>query len=92
MKTANKNRTILLPKQYNYIVKLPYNDDTKQAITELKKNAKGKFKIRVRGSGPRAKWSLIDSNGYTSRMYDQSLPLKYATHVRLYIEPVKEAL
>ena len=85
-------KTVLLPKQYKYTVKLPYNDDTKQAITELKKNAKGKFKIRVRGSGPRAKWSLIDSSGQTSRMYDQSLPLKYATHVRLYIEPVKETL
>jgi len=85
-------KTVLLPKQYRYTVKLPYNDDTKQAITELRKQAKGKFKIRVRGSGARAKWSLIDSNGYTSRMYDQSLPLKYATHVRLYIEPVKETL
>jgi hypothetical protein len=85
-------KTVLLPKQYRYTVKLPYTEDTKQAITELKKNAKGKFKIRVRGSGPRAKWSLIDSNGYTSRMYDQSLPLKYATHVRLYINPVKETL
>ena len=85
-------KTVLLPKEYRYTVKLPYTEDTKQAITELKKDAKGKFKIRVRGSGPRAKWSLIDSNGYTSRMYDQSLPLKYATHVRLYIEPVKETL
>ena len=85
-------KTVLLPKQYKYTVKLPYNDDTKQAITELRKQAKGKFKIRVRGSGARAKWSLIDSNGYTSRMYDASLPLKYSTHIRLYIEPVKETL
>lgn len=83
-------KTVLLPKQYKYTVKLPYNDDTKQAITELRKQAKGKFKIRVRGSGPRAKWSLIDSGGRSSTMYDTSLPLKYATHVRLYIEPVKE--
>ena len=74
-------KTVLLPKEYKYTVKLPYNDDTRQAIAELKKNAKGKFKIRVRGSGPRAKWSLKDSNGRTSRMYDTSLPLKYATHV-----------
>ena len=85
-------KTVLLPKEYRYTVKLPYTEDTKQAITELKKNAKGKFKIRVRGSGPRAKWSMIDSNGKNSRMYDQSLPLKYATHVRLYITPVKETL
>ena len=39
-------KTVLLPNQYKYTVKLPYNDDTKQAITELRKQAKGKFKIR----------------------------------------------
>tara|TARA_R100000781_G_scaffold3299_1_gene4770 strand:+ start:604 stop:864 length:261 start_codon:yes stop_codon:yes gene_type:complete len=82
-------KTVILPKQYKYTVKLPYNDDTKQAITELRKQAKGKFKIRVRGSGSRAKWSLIESNMQCSKMYDSHIPLKYATHVRLYIEPVE---
>ena len=85
-------KTVILPKQYKYTVKLPYNDDTKQAITELRKQAKGKFKIRVRGSGPRVKWSMLDSDGQCSTMYDQFLPLKYSTHIRLYIEPVKETL
>jgi hypothetical protein len=92
MKTVNRSCTVLLPKQYKYTLKIPYTEETKQAITELKKQAKGKFKIIVRGSGPRAKWSLIDSNGRSARIYDTSLPLKYATHVRLYIEPVKETL
>ena len=37
--------------------------------------------------------TIIDIVGSTLLFfYDQSLPLKYATHVRLYIEPVKEAL
>mgnify|MGYP003650491410 CR=1 FL=1 len=85
-------KTVLLPKQYKYTLKLPYTEGTKQAIKNFRKEAKGKFNIRVRGSGPRAYWSRIDSNGYTSRMYDQSLPLKYATYVRLYIEPIKETL
>ena len=82
-------KTVILPEQYKYTLKLPYNDDTKQAIKSLRKRYKGIFKIRVRGSGPRAKWSRIDSNGYTSTMYDQFLPLKYATYVRLYFD-VKE--
>jgi hypothetical protein len=82
-------KTVILPEQYKYTLKLPYNDDTKQAIKNLRKQYKGIFKIRVRGSGNRAKWSLKDSNGQTSRMYDQSLPLKYATYVRLYFD-VKE--
>ena len=82
-------KTVLLPKEYKYTVKLPYNDDTKQAITELRKQAKGKFKIRVRGSGARAKWSLLHTQGRSARIYDQSLPLRFSTHVRLYIEPVE---
>ena len=82
-------KTVILPAKYKYTLKLPYNDDTKQAIKSLRKEFKGIFKIRVRGSGPRAKWSLKDSNGYTSTMYDQFLPLKYATYVRLYFD-VKE--
>ena len=47
------------------------------------------FRVRVRGSGARAKPSLQDSNGYTARMYDNSLPLKHATHVRLYLDAPK---
>jgi len=43
------------------------------------------YKIRVRGSGERAKWSLIETNGLHGRKYDSHLPLKYASHVRLYI-------
>jgi hypothetical protein len=39
----------------------------------------------VRGSGERAKWSLIETNGKSARYYDSHLPLKYASHVRLYI-------
>jgi len=67
---------------YLYDCKLPYDDSTKDLIKQLRKSG---HKIRVRGSGARAKHSLEVTNGRTARMFDQSLPLKYASHVRLYI-------
>ena len=67
---------------YLYDCKLPYDDSTKDLIKQLRKSG---HKIRVRGSGARAKWSLEVSGGRTARMFDSSLPLKYASHVRLYI-------
>ena len=67
---------------YLYDCKLPYNDSTKDLIKQLRKSG---HKIRVRGSGARAKHSLEVTNGRTARRFDQSLPLKYASHVRLYI-------
>ena len=67
---------------YLYDCKLPYNDSTKDLIKQLRKSG---HKIRVRGSGERAKYSLEVSGGRTARMFDSSLPLKYASHVRLYI-------
>ena len=68
--------------KYNYDCKLPYDDSTKDLIKQLRKSG---HKIRVRGSGARAKHSLEVSGGRTARMFDSSLPLKYASHVRLYI-------
>ena len=67
---------------YRYDCKLPYDDSTKDLIKQLRKSG---HKIRVRGSGARAKWSLKDTNGRTARCYDSHIPLKYASHVRLYI-------
>ena len=68
--------------KYLYDCKLPYDDSTKDLIKQLRKSG---HKIRVRGSGERAKWSLKDTNGRTARCYDSHIPLKYASHVRLYI-------
>ena len=68
--------------KYNYDCKIPYDDSTKDLIKQLRKSG---HKIRVRGSGERAKWSLIETNGLHGRKYDSHLPLKYASHVRLYI-------
>ena len=68
--------------KYLYDCKLPYDDSTKDLIKQLRKSG---HKIRVRGSGERAKYSLEVSGGRTTRMFDSSLPLKYASHVRLYI-------
>ena len=68
--------------KYLYDCKLPYDDSTKDLIKQLRKSG---HKIRVRGSGARAKWSLKDTNGRTARCYDSHIPLKYASHVRLYI-------
>ena len=67
---------------YRYDCKLPYDNSTKDLIKQLRKSG---HKIRVRGSGARAKYSLEVTNGRTARMFDSSLPLKYASHVRLYI-------
>ena len=68
--------------KYNYDCKIPYDDSAKDLIKQLRKSG---HKIRVRGSGERAKYSLEVSGGRTARMFDSSLPLKYASHVRLYI-------
>ena len=67
---------------YLYDCKLPYDDSTKDLIKQLRKSG---HKIRVRGSGARAKYALEVSGGRNPRMFDSSLPLKYASHVRLYI-------
>ena len=68
--------------KYNYDCKIPYDDSAKDLIKQLRKDG---HKVRVRGSGARAKWSLKDTNGRTARCYDSHIPLKYASHVRLYI-------
>ena len=67
---------------YLYDCKIPYDDSAKDLIKQLRKSG---HKIRVRGSGERAKYSLEVTNGRTARRFDSSLPLKYASHVRLYI-------
>ena len=72
-------KTILFPEEYRYDLKLPYNNEVKENIKRMRKEG---YKIRVRGSGERAKWSLIETNGKSARYYDSHLPLKYASHVR----------
>ena len=67
---------------YLYDCKIPYDDSAKDLIKQLRKSG---HKIRVRGSGERAKYSLMETGGRTARYYDSHLPLKYASHVRLYI-------
>ena len=49
-------KTILFPEEYRYDLKLPYNNEVKENIKRMRKEG---YKIRVRGSGERAKWSLI---------------------------------
>ena len=67
---------------YRYDCKLPYDNSTKDLIKQLRTRG---HKVRVRGSGARAKYALEVSGGRNPRMFDSSLPLKYASHVRLYI-------
>ena len=68
--------------KYLYDCKIPYDDSAKDLIKQLRKSG---HKIRVRGSGARAKWSLMETNGLHRRKYKSHIPLKYASHVRLYI-------
>ena len=79
-------KTVIEPKEYRYVLKLPYTDETKEAIKALRKEGKGRYTIRLRGSGPRVKWSLLHTNGNCRKRYDQSLPLELSTHVRIYKE------
>ena len=64
--------------KYNYDCKIPYDDSAKDLIKQLRKSG---HKIRVRGLGARAKWSLKDTNGRTARCYDSHIPLKYASQL-----------
>ena len=42
-----------------------------------------KFYVKCQGRGPRTKPSILDGRGF--RGYDQSLPLRHATHMDVYI-------
>ena len=73
---------------YRYIMKIEYNEEAKAFIESLRKLGKTEgFKVRVRGSGPRAPQNRDD--GLDLRHFDQSLPLEHATHVRLYLDSSK---
>ena len=83
IKTADKVLSQLKNgSRYLYDCKIPYDDSAKDLIKQLRKSG---HKIRVRGSGARAKYALEVSGGRNPRMFDSSLPLKYASHVRLYL-------
>ena len=60
-------KTIIEPSKYNYILKLPYNAETKEAIKALRREGKGRYTIRLRGSGPRAELSRLHTDGRSSR-------------------------
>ena len=74
------------PETSRYACKIDYNEDAKELIADLRKLGKSSgFTIRVRGSGPRAPQHRKDGKDLR-RIYDQSLPLKYAEQVRIYID------
>ena len=69
-----------------YACKIDYNEEAKELIADLRKLGKSSgFTIRVRGSGPRAPQHRKDGKDLRHE-YDQSLPLKYAEQVRIYID------
>ena len=74
------------PETSRYACKIDYNDEAKELIADLRKLGKSSgFTIRVRGSGPRAPQHRKDGKDLRLE-YDQSLPLKYAEQVRIYID------
>ena len=74
------------PETSRYACKIDYNEDAKELIADLRKLGKSSgFTIRVRGSGPRAPQHRKDGKDLRHE-YDQSLPLKYAEQVRIYID------
>jgi|TARA_R110002096_G_scaffold352908_1_gene546201 hypothetical protein len=70
---------------YRYLVKLPFNQRTKDFVSCLRHFGKfgGGFTVVQRGSGSRAPHKRKD--GLDLRHYDQSLPLKYAETIRIYL-------
>ena len=69
-----------------YACKIEYDENAKELIAYLRKLGKSSgFTIRVRGSGPRAPQHRRDGKDLRNE-YDQSLPLKYAEQVRIYID------
>ena len=69
-----------------YACKIDYNEEAKELIADLRKLGKSSgFTIRVRGSGARAPQHRKDGKDLR-RIYDQSLPLKFAEQVRIYID------
>ena len=69
-----------------YACKIDYNEEAKELIADLRKLGKSSgFTIRVRGSGARAPQHRKDGKDLR-RIYDQSLPLKYAEQIRIYID------
>ena len=74
------------PETSRYACKIDYNEEAKELIADLRKLGKSSgFTIRVRGSGPRAPQHRKDGKDLRHE-YDQSLPLKYAEQVRIYID------
>ena len=78
---------------YSYLAKLEYNDKTKEQIQIAREWGKALgvygFTVTPRGSGSRAPANRKD--GLDLRHYDQSLPLKYAETVRIYVKTKKQA-
>jgi len=71
------------------MVKIPWDDEARVLVKTLRTIGKKEgFRVRVRGSGPRAPQNRAD--GLDLRTFDQSLPLEYATHVRIYLNSAKE--
>ena len=69
-----------------YACKIEYDENAKELIAYLRKLGKSNgFSIRVRGSGPRSPQHRKDGKDLR-RIYDQSLPLKFAEQVRIYID------
>jgi len=74
------------PSSSRYAWKLDYDNECKEFIKDLKRHGrKLGFTIRIRGSGSRA--PQFRKDGLDLRSYDQSLPLKYAETVRIYVNP-----
>lgn len=71
----------LFPLEFAYVAKIKYNATAKAMIKRARDRG---LKLRIRGSGSRSPFKRKD--GKDLRRWDQSLPLKYATHVRVYCD------
>lgn len=58
-------------------------ENIRKVVKLINKSSAKKFYVKCQGRGPRTKPSVLDGRGF--RGYDQSLPLKHATHMDVYV-------
>ena len=67
-----------------YFAVLPNNEETIELVKELRKHLSPDRKIVMRGQGK-------CTDGRTHKYYTHGLPVKAASHVRLYLQPKKSS-
>ena len=71
-----------------YPFRVPNNDEGKEFIRLCRKYKQDGMEVRVRSSGVHAE--VAEQITGNRRGFDRSMPLKYGTHLRVYVDPCKK--